>query len=170
MTVTNKTVPQEYQNIEDLIDKINHEMPPLFRLKERGRLVLGEFVNSNIFSYNKKDQQFKEYQLTYSLDFFGSLQGKIFLNIEPDIAVHITKLLFGDDLDDPISLVNEAMKETLNIFSGHLVAFLHEFNHDLDIGVPSPVKHNFLESKCRKKILFRFLSNDHVLQFLMEIH
>ncbi|MDH5721353.1 MAG: chemotaxis protein CheX [Spirochaetia bacterium] len=168
MTVQNPT--ESETDIEKIIKEINQGLESLFLAKEKTRVILGEFVNSDIVSHNDKNRKVKKYSLTYELDFHGSFGGKILLNIEPEIALYITSLLFGEDLEDPISYVNEAMKETLNIFSGHLVSFFEEYDYDLDIGLPSPSKYDFMKSKPRKKILFRYLSDDHIIQFILEIH
>ena len=167
------TVPsadEQEKNIEKLFQEINKGLESLFLAKEKTRIMLGEFVNTDILSYNDKRQKVKKHSLTYELDFHGSFGGKILLNIESEIALYITKLLFGEDLDDIISYVNEAMKETLNIFSGHLVSFFEEYKYDLDIGLPKPTSYDFMSSKPRKKILFRYLSDDHIIQFILEIH
>ena len=168
MTMANTN--EQETNIEKLIGQINKEMESLFLAKEKTRVMLGEFVNSDILSHNDKRKKVKKYSLTYELDFYGNFGGKIILNIESEIALYITKLLFGEEIEDPISYVNEAMKETLNIFSGHLVSFFEEYKHDLNIGLPKPTNYDFMKSKPRKKILFRYLSDDHIIQFILEIH
>ncbi|MDH5716211.1 MAG: hypothetical protein OEZ22_01070 [Spirochaetia bacterium] len=152
--------------IEDLISKINENTLPLSTMKERGRVVLGDFIRSEIVSYENKEHTLEKYKHTYELDIHGSLNGKIYLNLNSDIADYLSTVLFGESEEE---LRDEAMKETLNIFSGHMSAFLHEHDYDIDIGVPSASAHDIVTSKPKLKLLFRYMTNQQMMQFFMEI-
>ncbi|MDH5718673.1 MAG: chemotaxis protein CheX [Spirochaetia bacterium] len=157
--------------MEKIKTKVTDKMAAFLQMKEKGRLVLKEFVRSEVVNFNDKTKNINQYPLTYELDFFGSIEGNIYLNITSEAALHITKSLFGHYLNDnPENWKEVAMKEILNIFSGHIITAFDEYNYDLDMGTPSSSTHNFIESKPRKKILFRFLSNEHIIQFIVEVH
>ena len=157
-------------DLDSLVKEINLNMSDLFKMKERGRIILGQFINSEVLNFNRKNDKVSIYPLTYMLDFHGELQGKIYLNLKPEIAIYLGGILFNEELISVTENVDEAMKEILNIFSGHLATFFHEHKYKIDIGVPSETDVNFLKTKVRKKILFRFTCKEHVLQIVMAIN
>ena len=168
--LSEEEIYESEKNIEHLLNKMSKRMAVLYRMKERGRIVLGNMIKSEIINFNNKKQKVKKYPLTFTLNIFGTFNAKIYLNLKPRAARHLTKLLFSQYMKiKPKEWTNQAMKEILNIFSGHLVTFFDEYKYDLDIGVPSETNYDFITSKPRKKILFRFRTGRHVFQFILEI-
>src|SRR5688572_32222860 len=104
----------------EILNKIKLKMAHLFSMKERERLVLGNFINSEVLSFNKPDESVKRYELTYQLDLVGSLQGKILLNLDNALAQSVAAALFGGDAAVSDDDTDAAMKELLNIFAGHM--------------------------------------------------
>ncbi|MDH5721352.1 MAG: chemotaxis protein CheX [Spirochaetia bacterium] len=156
-------------DIDKLIKEINERKIPLSQMKERGQVVLADFIKSEVVKQDDKTDEITKRDLTYELWFNGHLGGKILLNIDSKPAFHITEILFGENAENKIDLVNEAMKEALNIFSGHLSSFFHDYGYEIDIGVPISSGHNILESKAALKLLFRYTSDDKPFQFFVEI-
>ncbi|MDH5719934.1 MAG: hypothetical protein OEZ13_04850 [Spirochaetia bacterium] len=168
--LSEEEIAESERNIEHLIQKMSYRMAVLYRMKERGRIVLGNLINSEILNFNNKNQKVDKFSMTYTLNITGTFDAKIYLNLEPEAALHITDLLFKQYMDvNPKDWSEQAMKEILNIFSGHLVTFFDEYGYTLDIGVPSDTDHDFIKSKPRRKILFRFKSDNHIIQFIIEI-
>jgi len=157
-------------DIDKLISEINERKIPLSQMKERGQVVLADFIKTEIVKQDNISDGVTKRDLTYELWFNGHLSGKILLNIDSKPAFHVTEILFGENAENKIDMVNEAMKETLNVFSGHLSSFFHDYGYEIDIGVPISSGHNVLDSKADLKLLFRYTSDEKPFQFFVEIN
>ena len=62
---------------EDKLESIikNMKMTDLFQMKEKGRVVVGLFVNSEILNYNAKDSKVEKHGLTIEVGVKGDLTG-----------------------------------------------------------------------------------------------
>lgn len=152
---------------QNLAEKIKLKMAHLFSMKEKQRLVLGEFLNSEVMNFNEPAQGIERYNLTYGLDLLGSLSGRVILNLESSLAHAVAAILFASE--GPISDedMDVSMQELLNIFGGHLVTAFNELGHDLDIATPERTTEDFLSMEGVRRILFRFSCLGRIIQFVV---
>jgi CheY-specific phosphatase CheX len=150
----------------EMLNRIKLKMGHLFSMKERERLVLGNFINSEVLSFNKPAESVKRYELTYQLDLIGSLQGRVLLNLDEALAASVASALFGGDAVS-VEDSDAAMKELLNIFAGHMATAFNELGIDLDIATPEKSEEDFLAIKEGRRILFRFACLENIIQFVL---
>lgn len=141
--------------------KISH----LFEIKEKQRLIIGDFINSEILSHNARSHVVKRYPLTYQLAINGDFDGSVILNLEPELAEVIARSLLGETVvaDD----IDAVMQELLNIFGGHLAIAFNELGIDFDITTPHITNEDFITGREGRRILFRFSCNERILQFIL---
>lgn len=151
----------------DMLNKIKLKMAHLFSLKEKERLVLGDFMNSEVLSFNSPAESVKQYDLAYEIDLIGAIQGKVLLNLDSALANSVASALFGGEGEAAAEDVDAAMKELLNIFSGHMVTAFNELGLDADITTPEKFEGDFLSMREGRRILFRFACLDNIVQFIL---
>jgi len=154
-------------NAVELIRKIEISATHLFSLKERQRIMLGEYFNSCVHSVTSPHDDITHYALTYRLDIGGDLSGAIYLNLDKKLAQEIAVKLVADESALLPEDIETAMHELLNIFAGHLSTALYEFGLDTEISSPVSTEENFLTMGGRPCILFRFRFAGQVLQFAL---
>lgn len=160
--------PAALQNISDseIINRVSLKISHLFSMKEKERIVIGEFLNSEVISFNSLSHIVQKYDLTYQLGIIGDFGGNILLNLNHSLAEKIARTLFGGEEIQPED-VHTAMQELLNIFSGHLATAFNELGMDFDITTPEITEHDFVNKPAGRRILFRFLCNGEILQFVL---
>lgn len=153
----------------EMIRRITLKVSHLFSMKEKQRQVMGEFLNSEVLSFNAPNQTVIGYGLTYQLGVIGAFSGSILLNLEPALAEKMTGILFGSE--GPVSKedVDSAMQELLNIFGGHLSTAFNEMGMDFDITTPGATEEDFLQIKDGRRIVFRFSSQGEIVQFVLAL-
>lgn len=166
MAANIECVEQQELAENEIINRLSLKISHLFSIKEKQRVVIGEFLNSEVINVNAPSQSVKRYDLTFQLDLLGAIRGKILLNVETRLAARIAAGLFGS-VGVSEDEMHTAMQELLNIFAGHLVTALNETGFDADIGTPSLTDEDFLANREGRRILFRFLSINRVLQFIL---
>lgn len=150
----------------EIVDRISLKVSHLFSVKEKQRVIIGEFLNSEVINVNAPNQSVKRYDLTFQLDILGTLRGKILLNIETRLAARIAAGLFGSAGVSEEEM-HTAMQELLNIFAGHLITAFNEVGFDADITTPEITNEDFLTIREGRRILFRFSSLNRILQFVL---
>lgn len=150
----------------EIINRIALKVSHLFSMKEKQRVVIGEFLNSEVLNFNSASQMVQRYELTYRLGIIGDYGGNILLNLNSSLAEKIARMLFGSDEVQPDE-IHTAMQELLNIFSGHLATAFNELGIDFDITTPEPTDFDFVTGKAGRRILFRFVCDGEILQFIL---
>lgn len=151
---------------KEIINRVSLKVSYLFSVKEKQRIIIGEFFNSEVINFNAPNQSVKRYDLTFQLDLLGAMTGKILLNINTRLAARIASGLFGTEGVSEEE-AHTAMQELLNIFAGHLATAFNEIGLDVDIGTPEITTDDFLTVREGRRILFRFSSNGEILQFIL---
>ncbi|HRP70849.1 MAG TPA: chemotaxis protein CheX, partial [Turneriella sp.] len=139
----------------------------LFSMKEKQRLVLGEFLNSEVMNFNEPAEGVVRYNMTYALDLLGSLKGRVLLNLDSSLAHAVAAILFASETGVSDEDMHVAMQELLNIFGGHLVTAFNELGHDLDIATPERSDEDFMTAQATRRILFRFSCLGRIIQFVV---
>ncbi len=156
---------REITDIE-IINRIALKISHLFSMKEKQRVVIGEFLNSEVLNFNSIGQTVQRYDLTYRLGILGDFSGNILLNLNGSLAEKIARMLFGSD-EVQADEIHAAMQELLNIFSGHLATAFNELGIDFDITTPELTDFDFVSGKTGRRILFRFVCDGEILQFIL---
>jgi len=156
--------------LDKIVNDVNVKMSNLFRMKDNNKLTLGQFVDCEFVNFNNLKEKLKNYPLVYTSDFNGDLNGKIILNIDTPLSINIARILMGDEINEVDEIVHASMNELLNIFSGNLITYFMEENIDIDIDVPVLKDYDFINSEAKKKIIFRYICNGEMIQFVMEVN
>lgn len=150
----------------DLVERVSLKVSHLFSMKERQRSVIGDFLSLEILNFNAPKQEVEKYGLTYRLGIIGEMGGFVLLNLSPKLAEKIACTLFATESVNAED-THTAMQELLNIFSGHLATAFNELGIDFDITTPEPVTEDFLKEQSGRRIVFRFICENEILQFVL---
>ncbi len=151
------------------IDSIVLSINDLMEIKDKNRSILGDYLSAEVVNYNGKSVPVKKHALTYINVLSGGFTGRVILNLEEPLAIFIASSLFMDELTVVDETVDAAMNELLNIFSGNLTKHFYQYNIDLELELQRKENYDFMHSKSRRKVLFRYNINSSLLQFILEV-
>jgi CheY-specific phosphatase CheX len=151
------------------IDSIVLSINDLMEIKDKNRSILGDYLSAEVVNYNGKEVPVRKKALTYLNELSGGFSGRVVLNLDEPLAISIASSLFMDELTVVDETVDAAMNELLNIFSGNLTKHFYQYNIDLELALQRKEDYDFMHSKSRRKVLFRYNISNSLLQFILEV-